>query len=42
METDEGEHGWHPSAACQEKCEQRNDDSEKQSMQIVMVLGKPE
>jgi hypothetical protein len=41
METDEGEHGWRPSATCQEKCDQRNDESEKQRMQVVMVLGKP-
>jgi hypothetical protein len=41
MESDEGEHGRRPSATCQEKCEQRNDSSEKQRMQVVMVLGKP-
>src|SRR5215472_14606618 len=41
METDEGEHGWRPSATRQEKCEQRNDDSEKQHVQVVVVLGKP-
>jgi hypothetical protein len=42
MEADEGEDRRSPSATGKEKCKEKNHTSEKQGMQVMVILGKPQ
>src|SRR5215475_6300199 len=42
MEADKSEDRRYPSATCKEKCKEENHDSEKQGMQVMVILGKPQ
>jgi hypothetical protein len=41
MEADEGEGCGYPSVPCHEKSNHRNEQSEDQRVQIVVILGEP-